>query len=301
MAKLFKLKEWLTLSEAARHLSLVFDEEVSTADILRLVLDRKLQLSVNFVNYAKVQVGKFVRTQDAEAWAEHGFYLHKPFEPRARPAKTYTLPLTAEQQEDLRQSREPYVPLQLGQGESIVLDDGATLIQGVWDLAMIGNERLNVEQVYQELTHGPAVTIKCHDGVFLKGDDGQVCRLYEVSKDLSIPFLSVGTASDLPEDLTFVVRTTYLNEFVAMINGSTTDRTQPEGDRSHMSDKLIRLNQASKKFWGNADRNDRATHPNNVEVVVWLKKEAGFSETLADKGATIIRPEWAPVGRKPEE
>lgn len=71
-------------------------------------------------------------------------------------------------------------------------------------------------------------------------------------------------------------------------------------DRSYYSEKLAFLNQAAKKFWANADRNDRDTHPDNATVVIWLEKK-GFSQTLASKAATIIRPEWAPTGRKPEE
>ena len=35
-SKLFNLKEWLTLDDAAKHLSIVFGEEVTRADILRL-------------------------------------------------------------------------------------------------------------------------------------------------------------------------------------------------------------------------------------------------------------------------
>ena len=60
------------------------------------------------------------------------------------------------------------------------------------------------------------------------------------------------------------------------------------------------MNQAAVKFWGNADRYDRGTHPDNVTVASWLQKRR-FSATLADKAATIIRPEWVPTGRKPEE
>ena len=59
-SKLFKLKEWLTVPDAARHLSIVFGEEVSEADVLRLALDGHLKLSVYFVNYAKASCGKVV-------------------------------------------------------------------------------------------------------------------------------------------------------------------------------------------------------------------------------------------------
>jgi hypothetical protein len=69
---------------------------------------------------------------------------------------------------------------------------------------------------------------------------------------------------------------------------------------SYMSEKLARMNQAAEKFWANADRNQRDTHPDNAKVAAWFEKH-GFSPTLASKAATLIRPEWAPTGRKPDE
>lgn len=68
----------------------------------------------------------------------------------------------------------------------------------------------------------------------------------------------------------------------------------------HKSNMLTVLNQASNKFWANVNRNDPGTYPKKLTIVAWLEKN-GFSQTLAEKGATIIRPEWAPKGRIPEE
>ncbi len=71
-------------------------------------------------------------------------------------------------------------------------------------------------------------------------------------------------------------------------------------DRAHVSEKLAFLNQAAQRFWANANPNDRSTHPTNSDVVEWLVQH-GYTQTLAEKAATIIRPDWAPTGRKPEE
>lgn len=70
--------------------------------------------------------------------------------------------------------------------------------------------------------------------------------------------------------------------------------------RHHISDKLAKMNQAAAKFWLNADRADRTTHTDNSTVSTWLVKH-GFSSTLADKAATLIRPDWVPSGRRPED
>ncbi len=71
-------------------------------------------------------------------------------------------------------------------------------------------------------------------------------------------------------------------------------------ERTHVSDQLAILNQAALKFWGNAKPGDKATHPSNTKVESWLI-EQGYTETLASKGATIIRPSWAATGRLPRE
>ena len=43
---LCKLREWLTLEEAASELSTALSEDVDASDVLRLVLDERLQLSI---------------------------------------------------------------------------------------------------------------------------------------------------------------------------------------------------------------------------------------------------------------
>ena len=49
-SKLVKLKQWLTVSDAAQYLALLCGEDVSEPDIYQLALDGGLQLSVRFVN-----------------------------------------------------------------------------------------------------------------------------------------------------------------------------------------------------------------------------------------------------------
>jgi hypothetical protein len=58
---------------------------------------------------------------------------------------------------------------------------------------------------------------------------------------------------------------------------------------------LAILNDASRRFWGNADPDEKDTHTKNAIVIDWLINK-GFSEISARQGATIIRPEWAAKG-----
>jgi hypothetical protein len=54
---------------------------------------------------------------------------------------------------------------------------------------------------------------------------------------------------------------------------------------------LEALTLAWRKYWKNADRHDRSTHPKKDTVKNWLI-EQGLSDKTADAGATIITPDW---------
>jgi hypothetical protein len=68
----------------------------------------------------------------------------------------------------------------------------------------------------------------------------------------------------------------------------------------HLPEEIKTLIRAYNLFWKNADPEQKDTHPNNQQVIDWLKKE-GLTDNLAKPGATIIRPGWAAKGRRPEE
>ena len=77
MSKLFSLKEWLTLADAAQHLAIVFGEDVTEADVLRLGLDGRLRLSVHFVNHTRAHCGKVVSWDETE-WRERSSAREAP-------------------------------------------------------------------------------------------------------------------------------------------------------------------------------------------------------------------------------
>ena len=71
----------------------------------------------------------------------------------------------------------------------------------------------------------------------------------------------------------------------------------PEPYNKNKSKELKILIEASNKFWGNADPEQKDTHVKSDIVTAWLI-EQGFSNKCAEAGATIIRPEWAAQGRR---
>ena len=52
MSKLFNLKKWVTLDDAAKRLSMTFNEEVKIKDLLQFSIDGHLTISVDFPNKA---------------------------------------------------------------------------------------------------------------------------------------------------------------------------------------------------------------------------------------------------------
>lgn len=188
MGKLFNLKEWLTVADAAKHLSIVFGEDVTDADVLRLALDGRLQLSVHFVNGTQARRGEVVSWNETEwilgpafsdrdGWATEvepsdqvrimdcPANLHSLYEKTPNDIKEKTTPLCM----SLNIGGERY----LNRGEKI------STLWNVWDLPMIGGERLDIEHAYQQLTGGPAITAETIDGAFVEGSEGQICQLLE--------------------------------------------------------------------------------------------------------------------------
>ena len=60
----------------------------------------------------------------------------------------------------------------------MVLSDDLTVLDGVWDLPMIGNELRHVESKYHDLTGGPSIEPGgFFAGAFVEGLDGEICQI----------------------------------------------------------------------------------------------------------------------------
>jgi hypothetical protein len=152
LKKLLKFKTWLTVPDAARHLSILFGEDVTEADVLRFALDGHLTLSVDFVNQTTARCGKIIPLADAEI----------------REVKS----LNGDGVVRLIRNG-----IYLGEERVFSFSSEPTYMDGIWDLAMLGAERLDVEHSYQLLTDGPAVTLAAFDGPLVSHPDGTWCQL----------------------------------------------------------------------------------------------------------------------------
>ena len=188
MSKLFKLKEWLIVSDAAKRLSDIFEEEVSEDDVFRFALDGHLKLSVNFVNHAKAKRGYVVTMEGTEWYRDR--HINWPIANEVKDTSIYPkIPsleklydeMSAEEKEKEKVQQTCIMSSLNIDGERFInLDKDITAIQGVWDLSMIGNELLDVENIYQDLTDGPSVTLKKFlTGCYVERTKGEVYELQD--------------------------------------------------------------------------------------------------------------------------
>lgn len=236
-SKLFKLKQWLTVAEAARHLSTLFEEVVSEADVLRLVLDGHLKLSINFVNQVYGKRGKLIPYEDEE---------NLPVEFSSILATIATLP---EEQGKWMASfvkKSGYFD-----GHLLCLDKKITAIDGVWDIPMVAGQLYVIENEYQKLLGGPRVITPIMGASYFVREGGCVFQLYaeldgsfavetkegekiiDFKNDLDRYYPAVVC---LPDDSVLVIRTSSLREFEDRYFADQESAERPPSKRQQSSD-----------------------------------------------------------------
>jgi hypothetical protein len=275
VSKLLKLKQFLTVPDAAKHLTGICGEEVAEADIYRFALDGYLKLSIYMVNKTHARRGHIVHFDKDRLVAalNDGIYP-----------------------EELKWSHEPSSgdtflrSICIGEGKYLNLDDELIVIDGVWDLPMIGGEMVNVEHEWHNLTNRSGVTLQSMDGAFVQNNDGVICQLqerfgfygfneYQAGSQAQLEVLKALKASNkiapekaeklltqhkeiyseylekkesmlrhrnyepacgLPEDTVLVVRTEALREFEQILSDNDTEEkttTKPHGNTEHNAQK----------------------------------------------------------------
>lgn len=217
MSKLLKLKEWVTIPDAAKHLTQIFNEPFSEADIFQLVLDSHITISVMFPNRARAQIGKVIPFKEVPIRELPSLGDGKPqFYPDGRLLG------------DLKEG-EPLTE----ETPFIHFDKTVTSIDGIWDLSMTGGERIDIEFELHRLIGGPEVTMISIDVTFLNRRDGTWASLqsqlddkFEVQADgkkKRVPG-AFYPAGGLGDDCKLVVRTSELLRFHAEQEDEPLDR-----------------------------------------------------------------------------
>ncbi len=263
MSKLLKFKEWLNLEEAGRYLTALCGEPIDEADILRLALDGHLILSVRFVNHASARVGPVVPIEEAKYQVVDPLIL-----PGLNPPAGSSMVL--------------FDGLQLDRKRVAELSKEVISINEVWDLSMLGADRLDVERRYQLLTRGPAVELISLEGTIVYRNElfAQIQEHFEDNeyndpKNLVLPRNHPSNwypAGALPHGSVFVLKTQALEDL---------RRRLTESDPDECSD------QSAAKKGGpvSGGRPMSALWPSWVAELATLLHEEGVPAGAGSKGA----------------
>jgi len=195
MRKLSKLRQWLTIEEAARHLTLVLDEEVTSADVLRLGREKHLTVSVDFVNGAYAHLGRVCSFPELVAL--------RGAEDTSVTSLISLLGKTPSQEDRF-----------------LSFEGEAVRVSGVWDLSMQGDEAYMVDGMFHELTGGPRVNGSMGGGI-VRRSGGEYAQILDRHGGEEVETRSGKTQSPyfyspargLGADVALVVRTEALTEF----------------------------------------------------------------------------------------
>lgn len=216
MSKILHLREWLTLDEAATHVSSLVEEDVSVLDLLRLGAERHLTLSVRIPKPTMAKLCAFKAFDEV---------------PKAEPLRVNPdLPWTGE-----------LVTL----GDSI---DGITWVvetshspvevYGVFELLMIGGDAISVEDEYQARRGGPPLEFVSMNGAYiiepkalLYGElqGGRPFKLMERFEDDSGYY----PASRLPSDSELVVRPASISGLVGKLQPPRVEKPLAAKERTN--------------------------------------------------------------------
>jgi len=231
--KLFKLKKWVTLPEAARYLSLLFGEEVNEAEVLSLALDDNLKLSVNILHgtFAKPCLGT---TTDLKEF-------------QVKKGESYTL------------------------GTILKAEDNVVNLTGIYDLPMIGAEKNDIKLKWQQLISDSMGEYINLQETVVEGQDGKLYLLQKIyfnepqmnsvddDSTNELNFLSsYGPANGLPEDSILVVRTSALHELEERLAAEEPGEEKQQSEKEektnlHIIAALLQIIKSNKIFQTEGD------------------------------------------------
>jgi hypothetical protein len=277
MSKLLKLKKWLTLDEAANHISNVLGEPVTRADIYNFALDGHLVLSVNFVNIVKAKKVTFIKKEDIK---------YKRVRPKNLPNMPegghFNVPINAQQQI----TRDLWV-------ESI--ESKVVSLSGVWDLSMIGTEKFSIKQLHQqEISSDIEVKIPEAMSVYVKGAKGiyelqLLLTMEQYRKQHNTPLVNgmrsrildcalAYPASGLDElDYDLVVKVKEISRLIQLLEGTLQEGKPP----------------AQKAYTKNIDKRIQGKANTKARYLSWQQKATELKEKHPNKSNEWIAKQIA--------
>lgn len=299
MKKLINLKEWLTIADTAKYLSAEFGEGVTEADVLRLGLDGRLRLSVCFVNYAVARCGKFItldRWRADNDLNENRFTktaTQESFEGLKSPFKKYRplFTMTIDPEPETGYCHQKGSDLDIG--KFLMLSDKVETLRGVFDLPLIGNERLDIECTYQELTGGSPVNSRNLGGAIVIGRNGRMYQLQEHCEDNELlnneqhNKNNYRPAGSLPTDTVIVVRVESLNELDALLGNEEPIDTIISRVEANKLRRGVSLDKLKLYSWPLDGKNRDESLVNALRRSAWVKQAVVCKDPLTVNPALL--------------
>ncbi len=281
-----QLLKFLTIEETAQHLSGIFVDPISQANVFQFGLEGQLKLSVNFVNGAVARRGKVVTYDQAKMRilpVDMSKVTIEDLMTTYSDEVTYADELPEELKKGLLDKTLCYAVtgIVIGDNEILEFEKEITHLssnEGVYDLPMIGGERLDIEHQYQMLSGGVEVKLETFEGTFVVSQDGQWYQLQERSPDIPNSNLlpeadekkkerakkplyhpdNYYPAGGLPDDSRLLVRTSELAEFESRISEPeiTIEKPLPESERNSLVRLVIGMAVGGYGYNIEAKRND---------------------------------------------
>lgn len=262
-SKLFKLKKFLTLPEAAQRLSVSLGEEVKETDILKFALDGHLILSVNFVNVATAVQGHFGDDRDRI----YGFLAREiqkldmeicPLPDSSESEKSETLERIKDLLDESKNPPFRHDTLLTQNDTYYEFDDKVVMLPGIYDLPMIDGERVDIDRRYQKLENGIDVTLPPCDGVFVKDDEGFLFKLVDIVDKTSLTPYPDDYIINIQKSISESNRKVKENAEMLGDNPSRNDLMDIEklfkdhvyvlGNAKHMIDGILKRNEISERL-----------------------------------------------------
>jgi hypothetical protein len=231
MSKLFKLKEWLTVPDAAKHLTNMFGEDVTVADVLMLAIDGHLRLSIRCINPVKLLRGQIVPVQVAK---------RKPMSPKVMAAIEDMASFKHGAATKFKESPMVFCGAEINRENVFESCGTPEYLRGVFDLLLIGDDRLAVEDKHLKAMAAGEVDYLADlgrhgiDWNFMSQsvleDAAGNHYMFENSGDTDY---WIATGDPLPKDAMLVVRTEALREFeqsLANEQGARVEAKKPPTD-----------------------------------------------------------------------
>ncbi|PXX51054.1 hypothetical protein [Aquitalea magnusonii] len=320
MNKLFKLKKFLTLEDAAKRLTASLGEDVDIKDVLQLAIDGHLKLSVDFVNHTQAIPCNRVPIADAK----FSLFMNPSIKGEMLEIFNKEFPKTAEYTSDelLNESKNwidhlsqqlldilkeyPLTAIYKGprnETEVFELEDHIVTLKGCYTLPMIGAERLDIRHEFQLKTGGPSITLTSIDGAFVEDENGKIYQLQESFDDNQYQKGSLAAGKELErqikqkkikEDEAKKIRDEHTKNRKEYLKKAA---SQPEKNNYYPSSGLpsdsVLMVKASdiSKFEASLEDNGDSGNSSDLPSDTTLKMLAGLALVLAEKGGRYKRGE----------